>query len=209
MLSGFFYYLITFSEAFLSVFGLRFTYEQPRYQVVATLEQSVEIRRYDARLAIEATVSDPDPRKAANAAFGLLFDYIVGANKSGGKIATTAPVASASERIAMTAPVQMAETGGAMTMRFFLPRSVVAAGAPAPLDQRLRLVEVPPETLAVLRYSGTDRPEKRAANTAALRAVLGTSAWRAEGDPIAFNYDPPFAIPFFRRNEVALAVVRP
>ena len=80
-MSGFLYYLLTFAESVTSVFGLRFAYEQPHYAVLQDLGQSVEIRRYDPRLAIEATVQDADREKAASQAFGLLFNYITGANR--------------------------------------------------------------------------------------------------------------------------------
>ena len=39
-----------------------------------------------------------------------------------------------------------------------------------------------------------------------LRAVLATAGRKAEGAPVFLGYDPPFTIPFLRRNEVALEV---
>ena len=91
-MSGFFYYLLTFAESVTSVFGIRSVYEQPHYAVVQDLGESVEVRRYEPRLAIEATIADPDRDKAAGEAFSLLFRYITGANQRDQKIAMTAPV---------------------------------------------------------------------------------------------------------------------
>ena len=211
-MSGFLYYLLTFAESITSVFGLRFTYEQPRYAVVQKLGESVEIRRYEPREAIEATVSRGDYEKAAREAFALLFRYITGANQGEQKIAMTIPVRTYQpERICMTAPVQTMTSNGRITMRFFLPRAVARAGAPAPLNSRLRLVHVPEMTIAALRYSGVATQTAYDHKGAVLLGVLAKSDWKPDGDVFRFDYDPPFTIPFLRRNEVAvpLAAVVP
>jgi hypothetical protein len=204
------YYLLTFAESVTSVFGIRAPYEQPHYTVVQQLAPDVEIRRYDPRLAIEATVTGADRDKAASEAFGLLFRYITGANRGGAKIAMTTPVRTdaASERIEMTVPVQTAAADGRVAMRFFLPASVAAAGAPEPTDSRLRLVQVPADTIAALRFSGAINGPTRQEKRGALLDTLGKSDWKPDGDPFDLSYDPPFAIPFLRRNEVAVAVTR-
>jgi hypothetical protein len=72
--------------------------------VIQDFGQNVEVRQYDPRLAIEATVDGPDREKAAGEAFGLLFRYITGANQREQKIAMTTPVRTDSERIAITVP---------------------------------------------------------------------------------------------------------
>jgi SOUL heme-binding protein len=204
---GFLYYLITFAESIISVFGLRGLYEQPRYLVEQVLGQGVEIRRYEPQSAIEATVQADDRDKAASEAFRLLFRYITGANRSSERIVMTAPVRSSdsSQRISMTIPVETAApSSGALRMRFFLPRSVAMAGAPAPLDPRLRLVEVPAATIAALRFSGLSNAQARAEHRTLLLEALSKSSRRPEGEVFILNYDPPFSIPFLRRNEVAV-----
>jgi hypothetical protein len=210
-MSGFCYYLLTFAESITSIVGIRSVYEQPHYVVVHDLGQNTEIRRYDPRVAIEATIGGKNRDRAASEAFGLLFRYITGANKGSAKIAMTAPVQTetASERIEMTAPVQTAtDASGALSMRFFLPQKVAAAGAPPPTDPRLHLVDVPAETLAALRYSGIDGESVRAAKRAELLSILANSPWKPVGDVFTMNYDPPFTIPFLRRNEVAVDVTK-
>ena len=208
-MSGFCYYLLTFAESLTAVAGIRSVYEQPHYVVVQDLGQSTEIRRYDPRVAIEATIEGKSRDRAASEAFGLLFRYITGANAGSAKIAMTAPVQTESQRIAMTAPVQTGtDSSGALNMRFFLPNSVAKAGAPAPTDPRLHLVDVPAETVAVLRYSGVDNAGARAEKKAELLAVLAKSPWKPVGEVFTLNYDPPFTIPFLRRNEAAVDVTK-
>jgi hypothetical protein len=209
-MSGFFYYLLTFAESLTAVFGLRGTYEQPRYAVIQSIGPNAEIRLYEPRVAVEATVIARDRQQAASEAFGLLFRYIAGANQGQQRIAMTAPVRTDTtpERIAMTAPVQTIGEGDRITMRFFLPRAVAARGAPAPSDERLRIVDVPETTLAVLRYSGIDSMARHDKKTAELLTLLKATDWKPRGEVFRLNYDPPFTIPPLRRNEAAVVVAR-
>lgn len=208
-MTGFFYYLVTLAESVTSVFGIRGVYEQPDYVVLQTLSQNTEIRRYEPRVAIEATVTGEDRDKATSEAFSLLFQYITGANEGSQKIAMTAPVRTQAtpESIAMTAPVQTSSVGP-VSMRFFLPRDVVTHGPPPPLDPRLHLVQVPETTIAALRYSGVENERTRAEEASRLLDVLKITSWHPDGDVFSLNYDPPFTIPFLRRNEMAVDVSR-
>jgi hypothetical protein len=81
---------------------------------------------------------------------------------------------------------------------------VASAGAPSPTDPLVHLVTAPAVTWGVIRFSGVATSGSRAKETALLRAGLAQAGKRAEGSPIYLSYDPPFAIPFLRRNEVAL-----
>lgn len=115
----------------------------------------------------------------------------------------TAPV-SQSIRLAMTSPV--AQSGS--TIRFFLPSGLTADTAPLPLDERVRLVTVPGETVAVLRSAGSTAPVAVAGTQAALMALVKNSGWVAEGSPYMWFYDPPWTLPPFRRNEAVVQVHR-
>ncbi|MGH1570365.1 SOUL family heme-binding protein [Methylobacterium sp. P31] len=193
----FVYYLVTLVEAVLGIFGVRALYEQPGYTVIQRLDRGVEIRSYGPRLAVETDARG----QGDGAAFGRLFRYITGANRTGGRIAMTAPVEAGGLRIAMTVPVEQGTSG---TMRFFLPRKVAQAGAPEPTEAGLRLVRVPAERIAALRFSGRPTPEVRAEQEAILTQVLAAAGIRTSGPPLFMGYDPPFAIPFLRRNEVVV-----
>ncbi len=197
-----FYYLMTFAEAGLGVIGIRGLYEQPRYTVVERLSGSVEVRDYAPRVAAE---TDDDGN--GSIAFQRLFRYIAGANTADTKIAMTAPVAQRNVLIAMTVPVQSTKAGG--VMRFFLPREVAANGPPQPLDSNVRIVTVPAERLAVLRFTGiADRASVQAHNSLLL-AALAKAGRTVQGAPFLLTYDAPFTIPFFRRNEVAVDISTP
>lgn len=193
-----------------SLFGIRSGYEQPAYAVEERLSGRVEIRRYGARLAAETIVESTDERDGQNAAFRILAGYIFGANRAREEVAMTAPVevAARSEAVAMTAPVETRSDPGSVSMRFFLPSRYTRDSAPVPEDARVRIIEVPGETIAVLRFSGLGRRRTVAARQEELLREVSASGWRAEGAPFALFYDPPWTLPFLRRNEAAVRVVR-
>ncbi len=191
-----------------SAVGIRSGTEEPAYEVVARLDHEVEVRCYGPRLAAETTVAGEESGKVRGAAFGRLARFIFGDNRSQAEIAMTAPVQveSGRQRIAMTAPVETAAGESSLTMRFFMPASFTRATLPDPKDSAIRIVEVPAETLAVLRFTGSIAAGAVSARESELLDVLTGSAWRPTGPPRALFYDPPWTIPFLRRNEVAVAV---
>jgi len=202
MPSSFLYYLATAAESTMSIFGVRAPYEQPKYQVIGHIGDDVEIRAYPERVAAETKMRLSNDGEA----FGRLFRYITGANHTAAKIAMTVPVEQSSQRIAMTIPV---EIGGENVMRFFLPASVVRAGPPVPTDPLVHIVTLPPQDFAVLRFSGTINDISRRAHDAALLAAVQGAGRRTVGEPSLLSYDPPFALPFLRRNEVAVQLAGP
>ncbi len=91
-------------------------------------------------------------------------------------------------------------------MRFFVPAKYTLATAPRPLNPRVRLVTVPEETIAALRFSGTGRDA--AARKAELIETLAGAAWKPDGEAYTLFYDAPFTLPFLRRNEAAVKVTK-
>lgn len=196
-------------ESLVGVFGVRL-YEEPSYDIVARLNHNVEIRRYQERLAAEVELSGNDKDKL-DQAFRLLFNYIAGANHTAlsgsSKIEMTAPVqVSINQKITMTVPVEVSENPKTIKMRFYLPKIFNVTNTPTPLDNRVRIVSVPTELVAALRYTGTiDRPTSRQSE---LISSLDGTQWKPSDAPYWLSYDPPFTIPFLRRNEVAVTVVK-
>jgi hypothetical protein len=111
------------------------------------------------------------------------------------------PKSIAPKSIAMTVPVEMT---GDDVMRFFLPHKVVAKGPPQPTDPLVHIVTLPPQEFAVLRFSGTIDDETREQHQKQLLAAVTGAGRHPEGAPSLLSYDPPFALPFLRRNEVAV-----
>ena len=188
------YFLLAFLESFPAIFGIRSPLEQPPYQVVASLGDSIEIRSYGPLEAVETVATGDED------AFGRLFRYITGANAGSRLIAMTAPVTQIGGPLARVGGGSA--SNGPMTMRFFLPKAV--ATAPPPKDPRVRIVMVPAKTIAVIRFSGPLTSDNFRTHREELRAALTKTNRQAEGEPYFLGYDPPFTIPALRRNEIAI-----
>lgn len=190
-----------------AVVGIRWGTEEPDHSVVDRVGP-VEIRRYGARIAAETTV-DADEEEARNIGFRRLAHYIFGGNHSNTSIAMTAPVAQEpnGRQIAMTAPVAQSRSGES-SIRFFMPSKFTLDTLPRPDSDRVHLVEVDPETIAVLRYSGDRSAAAVERKRAELLDHLAGGPYRATGEAFSWFYDPPFTLPFRRRNEVAVPVQR-
>lgn len=194
------------AESILSIVGIRVGTEEPHY-LATKLTDGVEIRRYGPRIAAETAVAADDER-ARNIGFRRLAGYIFGGNHRGETISMTAPVSQQrGDTIAMTAPVAQARnTEGESMIRFFMPSKWTMETLPTPDDEHVQLVRVPAETYAVLRFTGDRGPAAVAARTEELRKVLRDNDVKPVGEPVAWFFDPPWTLPFRRRNEVAIPI---
>ena len=182
------------------------TVPEPAHKIVSR-NNGYEVREYAGYLVAETTVSGPW-KGALNEGFRRLFSYISGNNEGRTKVAMTAPVLSGEpEKIAMTAPVlQEAGTGDAQIVSFIAPSSYTLETIPVPKDPRIRIRQIPPFTAAVLRYGGWTDPKKIERKTEELRSLL-TRDGRTPVPPfLSAQYNPPWTIPPFRRNEIIVLI---
>lgn len=189
-----------------SFVGIRSGTPEPRY-TVADHVGAVEIRRYGPRIAAE-TIVDANEVASRSIGFRRLAGYIFGGNTAKAEIAMTAPVAQAAgQTIEMTAPVAQARNaGGQWVIRFFMPEPWTLDTLPVPNDSAVHLVTVPARTMAVLRFTGDRGTAAIKSHTDTLIHGLAGSHWHPMGEPVAWFYDPPWTLPWLRRNEVAVPV---
>ena len=183
--------------------------EQPDYKVTMS-DGAIELRAYGQMIAAEAEVKGE--RKAAiNEGFGLIAGYIFGANTARSKIAMTAPVEQqsaqkTSEKIAMTAPVTQQGEAGVWTVRFIMPSKWTIDTLPVPNDARVALKPIPARRLLVIRFSGSAGDSLIAEKTEELRRAAAAKKLTTTGEPTFAFYNPPWTLPFLRRNEIMLEV---
>jgi SOUL heme-binding protein len=180
--------------------------EEPSYKIVQTL-QDTEVREYAAYTVAEVVVPGP-ASEAGSQAFPILAGYIFGKNKGERKFAMTAPVTQAAVpvKLPMTAPVTQTAAPGGFLVQFVLPKDVTLASAPEPLNPQVKLREVPPSRLAVIRFSGTSSQSNYDEHLAKLQAALREANLPWSGEPIFSRYNAPFTPWFLRRNEIWLTV---
>jgi hypothetical protein len=192
----------------LNVIGVRLE-EQPRYEVLAR-DGNKEIRRYPSYVMASAR-AEGTRESSQYRNFRVLADYIFGNNHRREPIAMTTPVLQGQEgeAMAMTAPVLMHPAGATWEMTFILPSTYTLETVPLPNDSRIRLSEAPAEELAVIRFSGAPGDSELLEQTYRLQRWLqGREDYAAGGSYRYAAYDPPFTIPFLRRNEIMIPVAR-
>lgn len=197
------------AQAAGSLVGIRNGIEEPPH-TSERLSPDVEIRRYRERICAETIVTAAE-EAARNVGFRRLAGYIFGGNHAGTKFAMTAPVTQGGtdigERIAMTAPVtQQSTVPGQWIIRFVLPADATMESLPEPNDPAVRLVRIAAATVAVQRFSGNRGPRAVASRTEQLLTTLREYGFEPTGPAEAWFYDPPWTLPLFRRNEIAVPV---
>lgn len=111
------------------------------------------------------------------------------------------------QKIAMTAPV--VSIPSSEEMQFILP-SNVNSSAPQPTAKGVRLVTRPSSVLAVETFSGSWSTHAAEARAKKLRQRVQADGYVLEQAPWEyFRYNPPWTLPFFRTNEVAVPIQWP
>jgi hypothetical protein len=188
--------------------------EEPKYTVIESASP-FELRQYAPMIIAEVTV-DGDMSDAGSRGFRLIAGYIFGKNQSktkladskeNEKIAMTVPVTMepASEKIAMTAPVTMENqkiNANEWRMFFVMPSQYTLETLPTPLSPEVKLKEIPPQRKAVISFTGFNSEEKTREKAEELRLWMKSKNLTPLGQPQLARYNPPWSIPFLRRNEV-------
>ena len=194
--------------------------EEPNYTILSQTE-NFELRRYESQLVAQTWVSG-DQNAASRTGFKILADYIFGNNTApsgeSSKISMTAPVTmqpetkkgnDESQKIAMTAPVsikqEQQQNDGKWRVQFTMPSQYTMQTLPKPNNPDITIIEVPPQTYGVIKFSGLAGTEKVAAKTSELQSWMQAQKLTVTGTPELARYNPPWTLPFMRRNEVMIA----
>jgi hypothetical protein len=183
--------------------------EEPKYTLIEKSEP-FELRSYAPKILAEVTV-EGDLDAASNQGFRLIAAYIFGQNQPSEKIAMTVPVAveeraPKSVRIAMTAPVNIESSAGKWTVSFVMPSEYTMESLPKPLNPRVQLRQIPAVKRAVIVFTGFNSENKVAEKTLELEEWMRSKNLQAVGVPRFARYNPPWSIPFMRRNEILIPV---
>ncbi|XP_021289562.1 heme-binding-like protein At3g10130, chloroplastic [Herrania umbratica] len=199
-------------EALMSVPDL----ETVRFKVLSRTDQ-YEIRVVEPYFIAEKTMPGKTgfDFNGASQSFNVLAEYLFGKNTSKETMEMTTPVftsrtQSDGERMEMTTPVitKKVEKQDKWVMSFLMP-SKYGSNVPLPKDPSVRIKEVPRKVVAVVAFSGfvTDEEVKR--RELKLRDALKNDRLFQVKECASVEvaqYNPPFTLPFTRRNEIALEV---
>lgn len=177
----------------------------PKYSVIETLGDNVEVRLYQSALIAQVQVTG-NQRDALNEGFRILAAYIFGKNTRKMSLSMTSPVVAQPEKIPMTSPVTCQSTGNTMTVSFFMPPGYSLQTLPEAEDSRIHFFELPERKLAAIGFSGSWNPQNFSKHAEALVGRLRLSNLQPAGEPFNAYYNPPFMPPFMRRNEVLILI---
>ena len=195
--------LLMFSNPAMSI-------EEPKFTLLEK-EQSFELRTYQPRLIAEVFV-DGDMSEASSKGFKLIADFIFGNNtaQSGKseKISMTAPVAvkASAEKISMTAPVGLQQANNGWRVYFVMPSQYSLQTLPKPNNPQVTIKAMPIQKFAVVRFSGLVGEEKMNMKLAELNQWIKRKNFKALSNPELARYNPPWTLPFLRRNELMVEV---
>ncbi|MGA2683300.1 MAG: heme-binding protein [Candidatus Bathyarchaeia archaeon] len=165
--------------------------ETIKYEIVRVIGK-VELRSYPK--SVVAKVED------SSDAFNLLYRFITGENRQKAKVKMTSPVVS--QQVEMTSPV-LSETGA---MAFVMPKEYTLETTPEPLNNHVKIVEIPARLIAALCFSGGWSEAHFEKETQDLLKTLSEANVKTKGNVFTMLYNPPFIPGFLRRNEVAVEI---
>jgi len=193
-------------KAIPAVFGVSLD-EEPRYEVLLS-EGGVELRRYQKMLLARTYVAGTR-KSAVEEGFRRLAGYIFGENHVTTTLSPTMPghvSGETNETLSMTSPVFQEQAIDGWTLSFFLPSNQTFKTAPRPNDPSVKLKEVASRLVAVKAYAGNNTEERRAEAARALCAWVERNSYVPESPVFWAQYNAPFIIPFFKKNEAQVVV---
>lgn len=194
-----------------SLFGVG-SEQQPKYKVI-NKEKNLEIRSYDPYIVAKTKING-NFKQAQKKGFRKLAGYIFGKNTKKSKISMTSPVVQSkaeSEKISMTAPVLIGSEDkgnkGPWIMTFSMPSEYTLDTLPRPVDKDIILEKVPTKLIAALRFTGfwnKEKNEKKAKEL--IKWINKTENYRVASSYKFAGYNPPWTLPFLRRNEILIEI---
>ncbi|CAI9097732.1 OLC1v1034207C2 [Oldenlandia corymbosa var. corymbosa] len=204
----------TLEEALMSVPDL----ETPNFKVLRRNDQ-YEIREVEPYVIAETTMPGNFgfDLNGASKSFNVLAEYLFGKNTRKEAMEMTTPVftkksVSEGEKMEMTTPVITKKVADQdkWKMSFVMP-SKYGTDLPLPNDPSVTIKKVPRKIVAVVAFSGFVSDDEVERRESKLRDALKSETdYRVKQDASVevAQYNPPFTLPFTRRNEIALEVER-
>ena len=183
--------------------------DEPKFTLVLK-EDKFEIREYAPKIIAQVKVYG-DFDDASSKGFKILADYIFGNNESidgNSRIEMTAPVEmeAVSQKIDMTTPVLTEGNNNTWVISFIMPDYFTLATLPKPNNKQIKIISLPREKYAVIVFSGLIRESSYQEKENLLNKFIKEKNLKTSGEIKITRYNPPWTLPFFRRNELMIKV---
>ena len=167
--------------------------ETPKHTLVKK-ENGFQVRQYGSMIIATTSVRS-DYSDAASTGFRRIANYIFGGN-------------SASMSIEMTAPVltNTPDPEDIYEIQFVMPSEHSMEDLPQPNSQNVTLKKVNLGRTAVLRFGGWATKDRASHYQNKLNDLLAASGYTVNGTFMVAQYNSPWAIPPFRKNEIIVQI---
>ena len=162
-------------------------YYEPYFEVIQT-DSDIEIRQYSENIIAKTSLRDGDIGQN-NSMFRILADYIFGNNLE-------------RKQIPMTTPVVTKYNDNNYEMIFFMLDSKEIKHLPKPLNKNVILEKFSLNKVVAIKFSWWASENNIAKHDRILRKYIDENNLEVISDLIVAQYDPPFTLPNYRRNEL-------
>ena len=182
---------------------------EPEFKLILK-EDKFEIREYAPKIIAQVEVFG-DFDDASSKGFKILADYIFGNNTSNdgnSRIEMTAPVEieAISQKINMTKPILAEGNDNNWIVSFIMPNEFTLKTLPKPNNKSIKIFSLPKEKYAVIIFSGLIRESSYLEKENLLIRFIEEKNLKTSGEIKIARYNPPWTLPFFRRNELMVKV---
>ena len=124
------------------------------------------------------------------------------------KIEMTAPVEMEPlpQKIDMTRPVLTEGNANTWIVSFIMPNEFTLETLPEPNDKNIKISSIPKERYAVIVFSGLVRESSYQEKETLLNQFIEEKKLKTSGEIKIARYNPPWTLPFFRRNELMIKI---
>jgi len=183
--------------------------DEPDFKTILK-DGKFEIREYAPKIIAQVEIFG-DFDDASSRGFKVLADYIFGnntINDGNTRIEMTAPVEMEpiSQKINMTKPVLTEGNDNTWIVSFIMPNEFTLETLPEPNDKNIKISSLPKEKYAVIVFSGLVRESSYQEKENLLNQFIKIKKLKTSGEIKIARYNPPWTLPFFRRNELMIKV---
>ena len=169
--------------------------EEPKFTLVKK-DGPFEVREYAEKIIAQVEV-EGSYQDATSRGFKLLADFIFGNN--------TNPSLQ-SDKIEMTAPLISEKDKHKWLISFVMPSEYSLDTLPKPNNADVKIIALEIEKYAVIVFSGLVRESSFEEKITLLKNYVEENNFIVDGNVQIARYNPPWTLPFFRRNELLLKI---
>ena len=188
--------LILFGVTFLTLIMANFLkaekVDEPSYELINKFE-SIEIRLYK-KIIVATTIKKSSYKDATYSGFRTLANYIFGNNDKEVKIPMTAPVIT-------TMP-----NNESIEITFIMSADYSLDNLPKPHSDDILFKEITLGKVAVIKFGMWATPKRIMKMKGELEKYLFENNIQTSSDYLVAQYNSPWVIPPFRRNEIIISI---